>query len=285
MNKILVIGIVGESVFMKCDHFHKPGETIKVDNIYTEIGGKGFNQALTIKQLGGNVLFTCALGSDSIKDKIINDINKLEVPLKYFIDPNKQSAYANILTNKDGDNQVSVYHGATLSIDNINEIYQEIDNAEYILLQLEIPYEINLKIAKYAKAKNKTVILNPAPVCNIDELLNYVDIITPNEIEAITLFGEDYQTKLIDRSFKTIITRGGKSTVLIDKKVTLYDVEKVTPKDTTGAGDAFNGALVFNIAKGFNLSDSIKNANVVAGHTVQYDFVLPGILDLKKIEN
>ena len=69
MNKVLVIGIVGESVFMKCDHFHKTGETIKVDNIYTEIGGKGFNQALTIKELGGNVKFICALGLDKKKDE------------------------------------------------------------------------------------------------------------------------------------------------------------------------------------------------------------------------
>ena len=284
MNKILVIGIVGESVFMKCDHFHKPGETISVDDIYTEIGGKGFNQAFTIKELGGDVKFICALGNDQIKEKCIEDMKKLEVSFDYFIDQNKNTAYANILTNKEGDNRVSVYHGASLNLNNLSKIYEEIDNAEYILLQLEIPYEINLNIAKYAKLKNKLVILNPAPVTEINELLDYVDIITPNEIEVITLFGTNYQDDLLNKPFKTIVTRGEKNTILITDTVKEFETEKVIPKDTTGAGDAFNGALVYRLASGDDIENAIKFANRVASHTVQYDYVLPGILSLKMIE-
>ena len=284
MNKILVIGIVGESVFMKCDHFHKPGETISVDNIYTEIGGKGFNQALTIKKLGGNVKFICALGNDHIKDKCIEDINKLGLNFDYFIDQNKNTAYANILTNKDGDNRVSVYQGASLKLEDLTKIYEEIDKAEYILLQLEIPFEINLNIVKYAKSKNKKVILNPAPVASINELLDYVDIITPNEIEAITLFGPNYYETLLNKPFKTIVTRGHKNTILITDTIKEFEVDKVIPKDTTGAGDAFNGALVYRLSLGDNIDTAIKYANKVASQTVLYDYVLPGILSLKEIE-
>ena len=94
MNKVLVIGIVGESVFMKCDHFHKTGETIKVDNIYTEIGGKGFNQALTIKELGGNVKFICALGLDKKKDEIVNEINNFTLDIELI-----QILFSSILDN------------------------------------------------------------------------------------------------------------------------------------------------------------------------------------------
>ena len=284
MDKVLVIGIVGESVFMKCDHFHKPGETIKVDNIYSEIGGKGFNQALTIKKLGGNVKFICSLGNDSIKEKCINEINKLNVDFEYFIDNKKMTAYATILTNKLGDNQVSVYQGSSLNISNLNEIFNEIDQAEYILLQLEIPYDINLAIVKYAKSKGKKVILNPAPVADISELLKYVDIITPNEIEIITLFGSNYQEELIDKPFKTIVTRGDKSTLLFDKSMKEFDTHKVQVKDTTGAGDAFNGALVYQLANQKSIEEAIIFANKVASHTVQYDYVLPGILSLEQSE-
>ena len=234
MNKILVVGIVGESVFMKCDHFHKKGETIKVENIYTEIGGKGFNQALTIKRLGGEVKFVCALGNDLLKDKIINEINKLNVPMTYFVDKNNQSAYATILTNKQGDNQVSVYQGAQLSINNLQSIYKEIDDVDYVLLQLEIPYDVNLEIAKYAKSKNKKVILNPAPIADIEELLNYCDIITPNEIEVISLFGENYRERLINPNFTTIVTRGSKPTILIQNMVEEFPTEKVIVKDKIG---------------------------------------------------
>lgn len=284
MNKILVVGIVGESVFMKCDHFHKKGETIKVESIYTEIGGKGFNQALTIKRLGGEVKFVCALGNDLLKDKIINEINKLNVPMTYFVDKNNQSAYATILTNKQGDNQVSVYQGAQLSINNLQSIYKEIDDVDYVLLQLEIPYDVNLEIAKYAKSKNKKVILNPAPIADIEELLNYCDIITPNEIEVISLFGENYRERLINQNFTTIVTRGSKPTILIQNMVEEFPTEKVIVKDTTGAGDAFNGALVYNLAREKNIKESIKFASSIASNTVQYDYVLPGIIQLKKIE-
>ena len=269
---------------MKCDHFHKPGETISVDDIYTEIGGKGFNQAFTIKELGGDVQFICALGNDQIKEKCIEDMKKLEVSFDYFIDQNKNTAYANILTNKEGDNRVSVYHGASLKVDNLSKIYEEIDNAEYILLQLEIPYEINLNIAKYAKLKNKKVILNPAPVTEINELLDYVDIITPNEIEVITLFGTNYQDDLLNKPFKTIVTRGEKNTILITDTVKEFETEKVIPKDTTGAGDAFNGALVYRLSLGDNIENAIQYANKVASQTVLYDYVLPGILSLKETE-
>lgn len=284
MNKILVVGIVGESVFMKCDHFHKKGETIKVESIYTEIGGKGFNQALTIKRLGGEVKFVCALGNDLLKDKIINEINKLNVPMTYFVDRNNQSAYATILTNKQGDNQVSVYQGAQLSINNLQSIYKEIDDVDYVLLQLEIPYDVNLEIAKYAKSKNKKVILNPAPIADIEELLNYCDIITPNEIEVISLFGENYRERLINQNFTTIVTRGSKPTILIQNTIEEFPTEKVIVKDTTGAGDAFNGALVYNLAREKNIKESIKFASSIASNTVQYDYVLPGIIQLKKIE-
>ncbi len=284
MKNVLVVGIVGESVFMKCDHFHNEGETIKVENIYKEIGGKGFNQALTINELGGKVKFICALGNDNLKDNIVNEINKLSVPFEFFVDKNNQSAYATILTNKYGDNQVSVYQGASLTINDLDKIYKEIDKAEYVLLQLEIPYNINLEIAKYAKLKNKKVILNPAPISEIHELLNYCDIITPNEIEAISLFGNNYQEKLINRNFITIVTRGSKTTILIKDKIEEFEIQRVSVKDTTGAGDAFNGALVYAIANEMNLQEAIKFASNIASKTVQYDYVLPGILKLKKGE-
>lgn len=282
MNKILVVGLVGESVFMKCDHFHQEGETIRVKNIYTEIGGKGYNQALTIKTLGGNVSFVCALGVDSTKDYCLNEMNKMNMDYHYFLDDKNKTAYANILTDKNGNNQVSVYPGAKLYDENIEEIYRLIDDATYILLQLEIPYNINLKIAKYAKALNKTVILNPAPAQDIQELLQHVDIITPNEIEAVTLFGEDYKHVLLNKHFKTIVTRGKKPTLLIDNDIKEYPVEKVKAVDTTGAGDVFNGALVYYLSIGKTLEYALIEANKVASKTVQYNYVLPGILNLKK---
>ena len=63
-----------------------------------------------------------------------------------------------------------------------------------------------------------------------------------------------------------------------------FEVDKVIPKDTTGAGDAFNGALVYRLSLGDNIENAIKYANKVASQTVLYDYVLPGILSLKETE-
>lgn len=281
MNKILVVGIIGQSVFMKCKDFPKNGETIQVENIYSEVGGKGFNQALTIKNLGGNVKFVCALGNDYYGELCLNEMKRLGVTNHSFIKNNQKTAYANILTNCQGDNRVCVYPGASLEVEDLENIYTLIDEAEYVLLQLEIPFEVNLAIAKYAFNNKKHVILNPAPASNIDEILPFVEIITPNEIEAEMLFDKDYFNKLLNRNFLSIITRGKNNTLLIKECIKEFKVEPVEPIDTTGAGDAFNGALTYCLSIGMNIHEAIKFANEAASITVNYQYVLPGIEALK----
>ena len=281
MNKVLVVGIIGQSVFMKCKDFPKSGETIKVENIYTEVGGKGFNQALTIKNLGGNTTFVCALGDDSYGQLCLDEMKRLGVKHHAFIKKGKNTAYANILTNNKGSNQVCVYQGAELEYEDLKDIYKLIDESDYILLQLEIPFHINLAIAKYAYSQNKHIILNPAPASNIEEIIPYVEIITPNEIETKMLFGENYTQNLLNRNFLSIITRGEKNTLLIKECFKEFKVKPQTPVDTTGAGDAFNGALAYCLSIGIELHEAISFANEVAGITIMHQYVLPGIEALK----
>lgn len=281
MSSILVVGIIGESVFMECEKFPSIGETISIQNIYTEVGGKGFNQALTIHNLGGNVTFVCALGQDTYGEKCISEMKRMNIKHHCFIKKNMKTAYANILTDQAGHNQVCVFQGAKLEENDLQDIYELIDEHDYILLQLEVPFEINSAIMKYAYSKKKKVILNPAPAYDISSILEYCDIITPNEIEVQTLFGPNYKEKLLNRNFLSIITRGSKSTLLINECIKEFQVQNINPIDTTGAGDAFNGALVYCLSVGLNLHDAIKCANEVAGITIQHHYVLPGIEALK----
>lgn len=281
MSKILVIGIIGQSVFMKCNEFPESGETIKINDIYTEVGGKGFNQALTAKNLGADVKFVCALGDDLYGQLCISEMNRLGVKHHAFIKKNQRTAYANILTNSAGANQVCVYQGANFELFDLDYIYKFIDDSEYILLQLEIPNKINKAIVEYAFKKGKHVILNPAPAGNIDDLLPYVEIITPNEIEVEKIFGDKYREKLLNRNFLSIITRGEKNTLLVKECIKEFKVNSQIPVDTTGAGDAFNGALVYCLSVGISIHEAIKFANEVAGITIKHRYVLPGIEVLK----
>lgn len=279
MKKILVVGLVGESVFMKCDHFHKKAETIIVDHIYDEIGGKGFNQALTIKQLGGSVLFISAVGKDSNGQKCIEDTNKLGLE-HIYIEKDLPTAYATILTNKVGENQVSVFHGAKLERSDLPLIFKEVNNADIILLQLEIDQEITKEIIKFAKENKKTVILNPAPATKlIDEYL-MCDLLIPNEREVIDLFGENYLEQISQYPLKLIVTMGEKGSLLINNDVTAYNVEKQEVVDTTGAGDIFCGTIAYSLSIGETLDKAIKKANELASKSVQYSYVIPTILKL-----
>ena len=280
MKKILVIGLVGESVFLTCDHFHQKGETIVCDNMYTEIGGKGFNQALVIKTLGGNVKFISCIGKDTYGQICQDETNKLELEHIYFQDEEK-SSFATILTDKQGNNQVSVFRGAIIEKRHLQHIYLHIDDADIILLQFEINIDALKEIIKYAKSKNKYIILNPAPAIELfDEVLK-CDLIIPNENEVRILFGDNYIEKIKDLGILTIVTLGDKGSLLINNDELInFKAEKVKAVDTTGAGDTFCGSIAYMLSKDKNLKDAIMFANKMSGSSVQYNYVIPSILKL-----
>src|SRR5690554_2915931 len=108
MVKIAIIGLTGESIFMNLDCFPMIGETIRASNVYTEPGGKGYNQAVAASKLGAEVSFLSAVGDDTYGKECINTLNKYNVNNNIIIKENKNTSLATILTDKKGDNQVIV---------------------------------------------------------------------------------------------------------------------------------------------------------------------------------
>lgn len=283
MKKILVIGLVGESVFLKCDHFHQPNETISCEKMYTEIGGKGFNQALTINTLGGDVEFVSSIGNDYYGQICVDETKKLGLKHIYF-KTESNTSFATILTDKSGDNQVSVYRGSTVNKEHLNYIYQCIDNADLILLQFEMNLDVIKEIIRYSKTKQKYVILNPAPaVCMFEEVL-MCDLIIPNENEVEVLFGKEYVEKIRNSNLNVVVTLGSKGSMIINKnEVINIPCEKVNVIDTTGAGDVFCGSLTYMLSKDKDLHESVLYASKMASESVKYHCVIPSILHLKKL--
>ena len=108
-KKVLVFGLVGDSLFMKTDHFHQPGETIVIDEIHKELGGKGFNQAVAIKKMKVDVGFLGTVGNDEIGMKSKAYLQNLNIDDYIIVKDNANSSFATILTDNRGNNQVSVY--------------------------------------------------------------------------------------------------------------------------------------------------------------------------------
>lgn len=294
-NKVLVFGLVGESVFMQTNHFHSCGETITIDNIHKEPGGKGFNQAITLARLGIKTTFIGVIGNDY--KKVCEDFLNSEQLSYHLVIKNGMSAYATIITDKKGENEVSVYHGVNklFSRHDVKKYENEFLDTAYVLIQAELPEEVVDEVIKLSKKYGVKVIINPAPAKPfIKKYLNDAFLITPNLQEAKTLFSLDEITidNLKEQLSKfslsrVVITLGSKGVIIKNvNKVTYLSALKIKKVvDTTGAGDVFNGALIASLMKDNDLIEACKFAVKVSGMSVQTPYVMPSIPTLKKVED
>lgn len=299
MKKIIVIGLSGESIFFKVDHFNNIGETINALSVHTEPGGKGFNQALALHRLGANVSFITALGSDVFSKSSYDFLDKEKIDY-YVINKNEKTAVATIITDKNGENQVTVYRGINDTLD-INDIlkYKEVfENCDYVLIQQEMPLDTTYSIIDYCFENNIKVILNPAPAVLLNkEVFKKIYLITPNEFESKKIFGikEDENIEKVFEKAKEykvnnmIITLGKEGCVYYENgNIEYFKARKVKAVDTTGAGDVFNSGLVFSLANGENINNAIKYATIASSISVTRRGIVdavPTSEEVKKVIN
>jgi len=271
MAKISVIGITGGSYFMSVDHFHENGETLSASSLFYEVGGKGMNQALAAARFGAQVSFLAAVGDDSDGKESYKCCteNGITPHLKVKSTP---SPTAFILTDKSGENRVTVFRGAELSEEDVYAFEEEIRTSDILLLQNEVPESVNTCAVSLAKKYGVRVILNPAPARESSSLEGF--LATPNEQES----------RFIDPSlFENTIVTLGKKGCLINGKTTVPATPD-RPVDTTGAGDTFNGVLAVCIAEGMCLEDACRFANAASGISVTRAHVIDAIPTREEIE-
>lgn len=285
--KISIIGLTGQSIFMKVDNFHNPGETIQAKNINIEPGGKGYNQAVACARLNMDVSYLTSIGNDSYGNECEQYIKKENIKT-FFSKKETNTAVATILTNNQGDNQVTVYKGASenLSLDDLNSFKDEIKSSNILLVQNEIPYNVLEQSIKYAYENNVYVILNPAPsIYDLNEILPYVNLLIPNEVEAMQIYNTNYDNIVINNDLKLIITLGSKGCLYIDKNnKKYYDSKKVNVIDTTGAGDVFCAAIASQILTNNNIDEVIDFATTASSLHIQKEYVMEAIPYLSDIK-
>ena len=275
MAKVSVIGICGNSVFMKVDHFHKKGETLVADSVYEEIGGKGINQAITCAKMGAQVSFLTAIGEDEYGAECRKIAKKYGINGFFAIKKSKKTTFAVILTDKNGENQVTGFHGAELTIADVFAFEDEIKNSDVLLLQHEVPEEVNEAAVAVAKRNGVKIILNPAPIRKIpDSIAGAVFAVTPNEQEK--------QAIEFSRFENCITTLGDKGCDINGK--THIEALRVNAVDTTGAGDVFNGVLAVLTAEGMSIETACKYAVCASGLSVTKPYVLNSIPTREEIE-
>ena len=275
MPKIAIIGICGNSVFMNTDHFHEKGETVVAGSVYEEIGGKGINQAVAAARMGAKVSFLAAVGDDRDGQTCMQVAEKEGIKGTFCVKESARTTFAFILTDKHGENRVTGYHGAELTVEDVLGFEKEIADSDMLLLQHEVPCEVNEMAMKLAEKYGVKVILNPAPIREISgEMAEGVYMVTPNEQE---------KQAIDNSSFRNVITTLGKRGCLINEEIMIPAI-KIQAVDTTGAGDTFNGVLAVCISEGMELAEACRYAVTASGISVGREYVLNAIPYRTEIE-
>lgn len=281
---ILVIGSANMDMVIQSDHFPSPGETIIGGEFSLIPGGKGANQAVAAARLGGEVSFISQLGKDLFGQQNLTNYQHEGINTSHILlNPSKPSGVALITVDKSGENTIIVAPGANeaLSIKDIHNAGNLFEIADIILIQLEIQMPVVCEACRMAFDMGKKIILNPAPATVIPEATYpHLFMITPNETETEIMTGLkvsnlqsawEASLKLQEKGVpNVIITMGAAGAYVHTSEFQgIIPTEKVEVKDTTAAGDTFNGALAVALAKKQGIQEAVKFALKAATLSVQ----------------
>lgn len=280
-KNVLVVGSINVDYVINTDRLPKLGETITGHSFSMNFGGKGANQAVAIAKAGCNVRMLGAVGNDLSGSLAIENLEKCGIDASAVKKTDAPTGAA-VITVCGGDNHIILDIGANALVtpELVAENEELFDWADILVMQYEIPIESVIAAAKLAKQKGKTVVLNPAPVKEVDdELYTYLDWIIPNEFEAGLITGIEQNNdadaafamqKLREMGAKNVIVTLGKRGCAYHKGneigyAGIFDVKRV---DTTAAGDSFIGGLCSAFCDGKNIYDAVYYASATSSITI-----------------
>ena len=250
-----------------------PGETLVGERFYTAPGGKGANQAVAAARLGAEARLVGRVGMDSFGAEQLRSLQSSGVDTTGVArDPGNPSGVAIILLDSWRQNYIVAAYGANLACDGdqLEAVKEALEGADALLLQLEIPLDVSLAAARYARSRGIAVVWDPAPARELGpEVYRSTDIVTPNQVEAAMLTGVDVVDPRTAQEAAQALREKGAATAVVklgekgvsylsatdSGHVDAYEIEAV---DTIAAGDAFCAALSVGLAEGRGLGDSVR---------------------------
>jgi ribokinase len=262
---VTVVGSINMDLTITTMTMPLQGETVLGNDFAIYPGGRGANQAVAASRLGADVNMIGAIGEDTFGTTLMKQLRTEGINVNGIrIDSKKPTGIANIILSED-DNRIIVAPGANKHVNTelVDKQREIIAHSDVLLLQLEIPMETVIHTLKIASEYNVPVIVNPAPYQYLPEiLLTSIAYLTPNEIE-VTAMKDNPLFKSIQE--KLIITQGENGVAFYDNgEKQFLPSYQVEVKDTTGAGDTFNGALAMEIGVGTSIQKAVEFANAAA---------------------
>lgn len=282
-DKIVVIGSLNYDIILKSSRLPERGETMPVNNASFSAGGKGANQAVQAAKLGVPAYLVGCVGEDA------QGAYLLQTASTYGVNTERVSMVSDVSSGMgvisaldDGSVFASIVRGANYAVtkEHIDAAESLLREAAIVILQMEIPTEINAYAIQKAKACGCKVILNAAPAMEMPErYLQMCDIIVVNEVEAAFYLKTELSSideakigaaKLADSYDADIIITLGKAGAVVSDggNITFLPAKEVKAIETTGAGDSFIGGVGYALMEGMSLTDACKFATACSAITV-----------------
>lgn len=275
--KVINFGSLNLDNVYKTDHFVLAGETITADSVIVNAGGKGLNQSIALSRAGAEVYHAGCLGkggqmlretlkSNGVDTSLIKDVDELQ-------------GNAIIQVNNEGENCIILFGGSNRCITKkqIDETIRKFDNGDYIILQNEV--NCLKEIVDTASNNGLKIVLNPSPFDFALNSINWskLDWIIINEVEAQHLMEEFlYQEDVVvaenpklfweaahDKwpDLKIVLTLGPHGAWAFTPREEVFQPSfKVTPVDTTAAGDTFLGYFFASLMQDKPLTECMRLA-------------------------
>ncbi len=267
-NAVLIAGSANLDFVVRASHVPAPGETVLGREFQTFPGGKGANQAVACARAGGaDTRMLLALGADDFAKPIEASLIDAGVQLHTVRDAQLPTGTAFICLSDDAENAITVAPGANMALH--PEHLPALDGVQWLLLQLESPLDSVLAYARAARTAGVKVALNAAPAQALPaELLAQLDMLIVNEGELAVVAGNppDLATGLERLDVPcVIVTLGARGCLArVDQRITLQPAFRISPLDTTAAGDTFCGTLIACLARGGALDHALLAASAAS---------------------
>ncbi|GAA2990767.1 ribokinase [Actinokineospora diospyrosa] len=262
----MVVGSANADLVVPVDRRPGPGETVLGGDTRVLPGGKGANTAVAAARLGAPVRFVGAVGSDQFGDLVLASLTGAGVDVTGVRRAERPTGVAYIAVTPDGENSIIVSPGANADV---RPEDVRLDGAAALVASLEVPVPVVEHAVLAAERAGVRAVVNLSPVAILSErVLAVLDPLVVNEHEAAGL------GNLLALGVRSaVVTRGALGAdVVTAEGTTTVPAPKVEVVDTTGAGDAFTGALAVALANGDQLVDAVRSAVKVAALSV----TLPG---------
>ncbi|WFE21308.1 ribokinase [Solwaraspora sp. WMMD937] len=290
--KIAVVGSYGAGLTMRVPRVPVAGETLSGGDFSSGHGGKGSNQAVAAARLGATVSLLSAVGPDQFGAAARQLWAEEGVDTTGVRTADAPTMVGVILVDAHGENRIVIAPGALdqLTPADVDRFAGRITDADIVVVSLEIPLPVATAALRLAHTNGVRTLLNPAPAVELpDEAWAWIDVLTPNAGEAQVLTGRqpdgdahpDDLVDLIRTRYQgaLVLTLGAAGAVVdhLGRRTTVEPVPVPRVVDTTGAGDAFTGALAVGLARGDALPDAARYAAAAGAHAVGIAEVIPAL--------